>query len=141
MKNLNSVLIVILIAAVCGLYFRSCGNDSPVLVADTIRERIEHRDSFLIERDTVVYRVREVKNLITEYRTETDTVIKIQLCDSLAVKCDSLASQFSRQDSVYREQISDYKLLVSVQDSIIKLKPKRRLVIVPIPIPIPIRRR
>lgn len=135
MRNLNSVLLVVLILAIVGLYFRSCGDVAPVLVGDTIRERIINRDTLLISRDTVIYRTKEVKNLITEYRIETDTVLKIQICDSMAVKCDSLADQFVRQDSIHREQIFDYKLLVSVQDSLLKVKPKRRWVVIPIPIP------
>ena len=140
MKNLSNILLIVLVLAVIGLYFRSCGDVVPVGKVDTILQRIEYRDTLLIERDTVVYRTREVKNLITEYRTETDTVVKLQICDSLAVKCDSLADQFNRQDSIYREQISDYRRVVGVQDSIIKSKPKRRWIPIPVPIPIIIRR-
>lgn len=120
MRNLNSILLVVLILAIVGLYFRGCGDVTPVLVGDTIRERIINRDTLLISRDTVIYRTKEVKNLITEYRIETDTVLKIQICDSMAVKCDSLADQYKRQDSIFREQIVDYALLVSVQDTAIK---------------------
>lgn len=135
MKNLNSVLLIALILAVAGLYLRSCGEVAPVQIGDTIREKIIQRDSLLISRDTVIYKVKEVKNLITEYRIETDTVLKIQICDSIVITCDSLASQFSRQDSLFREQIKDYSALVGLQDSMLKIKPKRRWVIIPVPIP------
>lgn len=133
--KLSSVLLVVLILSIVGLYFRGCGDVAPVLVGDTIREQIVQRDSFLIPFEVVKDRTHEVKTIIKEYYTETDTVLKIQICDSMAVKCDSLASQFNRQDSIFREQIVDYKLLVAVQDSMIKAKPKRRWIILPIPIP------
>tara|TARA_R110000868_G_scaffold404164_1_gene682062 strand:+ start:1390 stop:1605 length:216 start_codon:yes stop_codon:yes gene_type:complete len=35
------------------------------------------------------------------------------------VACDSMAYQYSRQDSIFREQVSDLKLVVSTQDSAI----------------------
>lgn len=110
-----------LIAVIVLLFMGQCrDNATPVLVGDTIRERIEHRDTLLIRRDTVIYATNTVRELTREYRLVTDTLTKIVLCDSIVVACDSLAVQYRRQDSIFREQIVDYKLLVAVQDTAIK---------------------
>lgn len=137
MKNLNSILLFAVLAVAVVLLWRSCSrSEIPVnSKVDTLIREIEHRDTLLIERDSVVYRTERIRETVKEYRLTSDTITKLILCDSLAVACDSLAVQFSRQDSLYREQIVDYKAIVSLQDSIIKAKPKRRWVIVPVPIP------
>ena len=136
MKNLNSVLLLCVIALLAVLlYFDRCsGSEVTSSKADSIRVEIQKRDSFIVSRDTVIYRVKEVRQLVTEVRTQTDTILKLIKCDSLAVACDSLAVQYRRQDSLFREQIVDYKAIVSVQDSLLKIKPKRRWIIIPVPI-------
>lgn len=138
MKNLSNILLLCVIVLLGVLiYLDGCNRpeiqDSSKV--DWIKVEIQKRDSFIIDRDTVIYRVKEVRELITEYRTETDTVTKLIKCDSLAIACDSLAVQYSRQDSIFREQIGSYKSLVAVQDSLLKVKPKRRWIIIPVPIP------
>lgn len=141
MKLWNSFLLIVVGACIAVLFMDRCNGRQSVdnSKVDSIKVEIQKRDSLIISRDTVIYRVKEVKTLITEYRIETDTVLKLIKCDSLAIACDSMASQFSRQDSLFREQITDYKAIVSVQDSLLKIKPKRRWVIIPVPIPIRIR--
>ena len=104
---------------------------------DSLLQSIDGRDTLLISRDSVIYRTTKTKELITEYRYTSDTVTKIVLCDSIVVACDSLADQFVRQDSVFREQVSDLKLVVITQDSVIvdqsgqikKLKRNNRILI------------
>jgi len=104
---------------------------------DSLLQTIDGRDTLLISRDSVIYRTTKTKELITEYRYTSDTVTKIILCDSIVVSCDSLADQFVRQDSVFREQVSDLKLVVITQDSVIvdqsgtikKLKRNNRILI------------
>tara|TARA_R110000822_G_scaffold72922_3_gene175279 strand:- start:9459 stop:9932 length:474 start_codon:yes stop_codon:yes gene_type:complete len=104
---------------------------------DSLLQTIEGRDTLLISSDSVIYRTTKTKELITEYRYTSDTVTKIVLCDSIVVACDSLADQFVRQDSIFREQVSDLKLVVVTQDSVIldqsgtikKLKRNNRILI------------
>lgn len=91
---------------------------------DSMMNVIKSRDTLIVSRDTVVYRTNKIKEIIKEYSTTTDTIIKIKLCDTLAVKCDSIASQYSRNDSLFREQVKSYKSIVSAKDSIINNQQK-----------------
>lgn len=137
MKSLSSWLTVLIACAcLCVLLWDRCGSSEIPTdhKVDSIKVEIQKRDSFIVSRDTVIYRINTVRDLVHEVRTETDTILKLIKCDSLAVACDSLAVQYNRQDSIFREQISDYKLLTEVQDSLLRVKPKRRWIIVPIPI-------
>ena len=86
---------------------------------DSLLQTIDGRDTLLIRRDTVIYVTNTIHRLTTDYRNTTDTVTKLILCDSIMVACDSMAYQYSRQDSIFREQVSDLKLVVSTQDSAI----------------------
>lgn len=91
---------------------------------DSMMNVINSRDTLIVSRDTVIYRTNKVKEIIKEYATTTDTIIKIKLCDSLAIRCDSIASQYSRNDSLFREQVKSYKNIVSAKDSIINNQQK-----------------
>lgn len=86
---------------------------------DSIMNQINWRDTILISRDSVVYRTAVLRETLRDYRLIHDTLQKIILCDSIVIACDSLASQFNRQDSIYREQIHDYSTIVANQDSVI----------------------
>ncbi len=106
MKSLTIINSLLLISVIILLYFGQCSEKpTPDTRVDSIKAEIHKRDSIIIDRDTVIYRVKEVRELVTEVRTETDTVLKLIACDSLAVACDSLAVQYSRQDSIFRAQI------------------------------------
>lgn len=89
------------------------------LKVDSMMKIISSRDSLIVTRDTVVYRVNKTKEIIREYINTKDTVVKIKLCDSLAVRCDSIASQYSRNDSLFRQQIASYVHIISIKDTII----------------------
>jgi hypothetical protein len=144
MSKTSVGLIAVLIGIIVWLSLqKSCS--SPVSTSndvwqhriDSLLQTIDGRDTLLISSDSVIYRTTKTKELITEYRYTSDTVTKIVLCDSIVVACDSLADQFVRQDSIFREQVSDLKLVVVTQDSVIvdqsgtikKLKRNNRILI------------
>jgi hypothetical protein len=60
-----------------------------------------------------------VKEIVLQYVNTKDTIVKVALCDSLVVRCDSIASQYSRNDSLFRQQVSDYKDVIASKDTII----------------------
>ena len=49
--------------------------------------------------------------MIVKYQTITDTITKLQMCDTIVVKCDSLAEQYRRQDSLHREYVTELGLI------------------------------
>jgi hypothetical protein len=93
---------------------------------ESLRNAINNRDTLIVHRDTVIRQTSRIKELTREYYTKIDTVLKLQICDTLAVACDSLADRYREQDSVFRAQIFDYRHLVSKQDSSIELLKKQR---------------
>ena len=144
MNKTSVITIIALVGAVVWLSLaKSCSapvstsNDVWQHRIDSLLQTIDGRDTLLISSDSVIYRTTKTKELITEYRYTSDTVTKIVLCDSIVVACDSLADQFVRQDSIFREQVSDLKLVVVTQDSVIvdqsgqikKLKRNNRILI------------
>jgi hypothetical protein len=104
-----------------------------------LMEQINHRDHQLTaNHDTIIYRTKEVKNIIVEYRTIRDTVLKLQACDSLAVQCEALADKCRENDSLHFKQEYDLKKVIANKDTIISIqsseiaslkKNKRRLTI------------
>jgi hypothetical protein len=80
---------------------------------------IEARDTIIVPRDTVIYRTKKVKEIVFQYVNTKDTIVKAALCDSLVIRCDSIASQYSRNDSLFRKQVDDYKNVIALKDTII----------------------
>lgn len=119
----KAVLIICAIVGVflIGMFADRCNPEPKVFVTELVgqehREEIVRIDSILIPRDSVENGTRIVNNIVIEYRTTTDTLYKLQLCDSLATACDSLANQYNRQDSLFRLQIESYSNLVNDLDS------------------------
>ena len=77
------------------------------------REVIVKYDTLILHRDTVIEHVERLQSMIVKYQTITDTVTKLQMCDTIVVKCDSLADQYRQQDSVHREYVNDLQVIVS----------------------------
>ncbi len=65
------------------------------------REVIVKYDTLILHRDTVIEHVERLQSMIVKYQTITDTVTKLQMCDTIVVKCDSLAEQYRQQDSLH----------------------------------------
>lgn len=142
-KNNVFTLIAIIVCAVLLSHIKSCSE--PVTKPDeawqhridSLLQNVSGRDTLLIRRDTVIFVTNTIHRMSTDYRNTTDTITKLILCDSIVVACDSLAYQFNRQDSVWREQVSDLKQVVSIQDTVIqsqsgeikKLKRRNRFLI------------
>lgn len=144
MSKTSVITIIALVGAVVWLSLaKSCS--APVSTSnedrwhrlDSLMQSVAIRDTLLIRRDTVIYVTNTIHRLTTDYRNTTDTVTKLILCDSIVVACDSMAYQYNRQDSIFREQVSDLKLVVVTQDSVIvdqsgqikKLKRNNRILI------------
>ena len=84
---------------------------------NTLRPEIIYRDSLIKEiHDTVIYRIKTTKEIITDYRTITDTVEKLIACDSLANECERLANACKTNDSLCQLQIFAYNVVVEAQD-------------------------
>jgi hypothetical protein len=77
------------------------------------REVIVKYDTLILHRDTVIEHVERLQSMIVKYQTITDTVTKLQMCDTIVVKCDSLAEQYRQQDSLHREYVNDLQVIVS----------------------------
>lgn len=77
------------------------------------REVIVKYDTLILHRDTVIEHVERLQSMIVKYQTITDTVTKLQMCDTIVVKCDSLAEQYRQQDSIHREYVNDLQVIVS----------------------------
>ena len=77
------------------------------------REVIVKYDTLILHRDTVIQHVERLQSMIVKYQTITDTVTKLQMCDTIVVKCDSLAEQYRQQDSLHREYVNDLQVIVS----------------------------
>lgn len=77
------------------------------------REVIVKYDTLILHRDTVIQHVERLQSMIVKYQTITDTITKLQMCDTIVVKCDSLAEQYRQQDSVHREYVNDLQVIVS----------------------------
>lgn len=88
-----------------------------------LKEAVSRRDTIL-ERshDTVVYRIREVHETIRDYRLVHDTLLKLQICDSLVEDCETLAAECEENDSLHRAQEKDLKKIISKQDTIITVQ-------------------
>ena len=120
------------LVVLCVWFIRTCEKQPSVDMKpleqriESLRNAINNRDTLIVHRDTVIKQTSRIKELTREYITHVDTVLKLQICDTLAVACDSLADRYREQDSVFRAQIFDYKQLVSKQDSSIDLLKKQR---------------
>jgi hypothetical protein len=131
MKRFDIYLAGVLVV-LCVWFIRTCEKQPSVDMKpleqqiDSLRDAINKRDTLIVHRDTVIKQTSRIKELTREYYTKIDTVLKLQICDTLAVACDSLADRYRKQDSVFREQIFDYRQLVSKQDSSIQLLKKQR---------------
>jgi hypothetical protein len=131
MKRFDVYFVGVLVV-LCVWFIRSCEDNKRVDLSgieqriDSIKRAINSRDTLIIHRDTVIKQTSRIKELTREYYTKIDTVLKLQICDTLAVACDSLADRYREQDSVFRAQIFDYTHLVSKQDSSIELLKKQR---------------
>lgn len=77
------------------------------------REVIVKYDTLILHRDTVIEHVERLQSMIVKYKTITDTVTKLQMCDTIVVKCDSLADQYRQQDSLHREYVNELQVIVS----------------------------
>lgn len=77
----------------------------------TEREVIVKYDTLILHRDTVIEHVERLQSMIVKYQTITDTVTKLQMCDTIVVKCDSLAEQYRQQDSIHREYVTELGLI------------------------------
>lgn len=87
---------------------------------DSIMSTIDSRSELLSKsHDTVIYISREVKNTITEYITETDTILKLQKCDELARDCEELSNQCIKNDSLHIVQQEAKDIVISTQDTVI----------------------
>ena len=131
MKRFDIYFVGVLVV-LCVWFIRTCEKQPSVDMKpleqriESLRNAINNRDTFIVHRDTVIRQTNRIKELTREYYTKIDTVLKLQICDTLAVACDSLADRYREQDSVFRAQIFDYKQLVSKQDSSIELLKKQR---------------
>jgi hypothetical protein len=131
MKRFDIYFVGVLVV-LCVWFIRSCEGPQPTDLTplkdqiDSLRNAINKRDTLIVHRDTVIRQTSRIKELTREYYTKIDTVLKLQICDTLAVACDSLADRYREQDSVFRAQIFDYRQLVSKQDSSIELLKKQR---------------
>lgn len=130
MKRFDIYFVGVLVV-LCVWFIRTCEKHPSVDMKpleqriESLRNAINNRDTLIVHRDTVIRQTNRIKELTREYYTKIDTVLKLQICDTLAVACDSLADRYREQDSVFRAQIFDYKQLVSKQDSSIELLKKR----------------
>lgn len=77
----------------------------------TEREVIVKYDTVILHRDTVIEHVERLQSMIVKYETITDTITKLQMCDTIIVKCDSLAEQYRQQDSLHREYVTELGLI------------------------------
>lgn len=77
----------------------------------TEREVIVKYDTLILHRDTVIEHVERLQSMIVKYQTITDTITKLQMCDTIVVKCDSLAEQYRQQDSLHREYVTELGLI------------------------------
>lgn len=75
------------------------------------RDVIVKYDTLILHRDTVIEHVERLQSMIVKYQTITDTVTKLQMCDTIVVKCDSLAEQYRQQDSIHREYVTELGLI------------------------------
>lgn len=110
---------------------QSNNTDKLIQSVDSLKKSITDRDTLFIPRDSVVYRTNTIKQQIERYYTTHDTIERLMKCDTIIRQCDSLAIQYNRQDSLFRKQVSDLKLVVNKQDTVItdlqhQLKRKKR---------------
>ena len=77
------------------------------------REVIVKYDTLILHRDTLIQHVERLQSMIVKYQTITDTITKLQMCDTIVVKCDSLAEQYRQQDSLHRDYVNDLQVIVS----------------------------
>lgn len=93
----------------------------------TEREVIVKYDTLILHRDTVIQHTEKLQSMIVKYQTITDTITKLQLCDTIVVKCDSLAEQYRQQDSLHREYVEELGLINAQNVTELgKLKKKNR---------------
>lgn len=125
--------ILVLVAAIFFYAGRGCNNNNPGASiqesayidalegrVDSIMSTIDLRSELLSKsHDTVIYISREVKNTITEYITETDTILKLQKCDELARDCEELSEQCIKNDSLHIVQQEAKDIVISTQDTVI----------------------
>ena len=128
-KNSYKVFLVLTIIAMLGIICNVTKMSPPGSIhdngskiesrVDSLMKSIHARDTIIVPRDTVIYRTKKVKEIMLQYVNTKDTIVKVALCDSLVVRCDSIASQYSRNDSLFRQQVSDYKDVIASKDTII----------------------
>ena len=122
--NLNSILLFAVIILLGWLILR--GEDRTVdnvstTEIDSLKVETGKRDTVLMMyHDTVIYRTNQVKSTIVEYRIETDTILKLQLCDSLADQAEKLAVECRELDSLHIIQETDLKSIIGKQDTVIQ---------------------
>jgi len=128
-KNSYKVLLMLIIIAVIGIICNVKNGRTPESIhdngskielrVDSIMKSIQARDTIIVPRDTVIYRTKKVKEIVFQYVNTKDTIVKAALCDSLVVRCDSIASQYSRNDSLFRQQVYEYQQIIVLKDTII----------------------
>lgn len=65
---------------------------------------------------------RTIKDLLTVHYTTTDTAIKLQNCDSLAVTLQEIEALSLRKDSIYESLTGNLQRQLELQDSVIDIQ-------------------
>jgi hypothetical protein len=65
---------------------------------------------------------RTIKDLLTVHYTATDTAIKLQNCDSLAVMLQETEAFSLRKDSIYESLTNNLQRQLEIQDSVIDIQ-------------------
>lgn len=118
------------------LLWRTCSPaPEPVLDSriDTLIEQVaELKDSLQASKNnadtafvSVIDRTHTLKQLTVEYRTQTDTILKLQACDQLVVQVDSLVEEVAQADSARLKERALADSVIAKQDTVIGLQSEK----------------
>lgn len=131
--------------------FLSCNNDSGKKVIDNtdqLRKDLDRQDanynakldsinkinvdlrSQAVSTQSAIFKIKQenrslkrtIKDLLTVHYTTTDTAIKLQNCDSLAVALQETEALSNKKDSIYESLTGNLQRRLDIQDSVIDIQ-------------------
>jgi hypothetical protein len=145
-----AIVIALIVILFCRR-FLSCNSDSGKKVIDNtaqLREDLDRQDanynekldsinqvnrdlrSLSVSTQSAILKIKQenrslkrtIKDLLTVHYTTTDTAIKLQNCDSLAVALQETEVLSNKKDSIYESLTGNLQRRLDIQDSVIDIQ-------------------
>lgn len=125
--DIGIIVSSIILGILIGLCFRGCGSDTPHKTSVDSIVNVAHRKSdsimnLTIQRDSLLALlskhsdtiIKVTTNYINRYKNSTDTIVKIQACDSIVIGFENLQRDYATNDSLHIKNEEGLKVAVGI---------------------------